>query len=54
MGECGECAAILTAITTSDMAPVTTCILLIASGVAITNLLVDISYAYIDPRIRYS
>jgi peptide/nickel transport system permease protein len=42
----------VTAITTSDMAPVTTCILLIASGVAITNLLVDLSYALIDPRIR--
>jgi peptide/nickel transport system permease protein len=42
----------VTAITTSDMAPVTTCILLIASGVAITNLIVDLSYAWIDPRIR--
>jgi peptide/nickel transport system permease protein len=42
----------VTAITTSDMAPVTTCILLIASGVAITNLIVDLSYALIDPRIR--
>jgi peptide/nickel transport system permease protein len=42
----------VTAITTSDMAPVTTCILLIASGVAVTNLIVDLSYALIDPRIR--
>ena len=42
----------VTAITTSDMAPVSTCILLIASSVAITNLLVDLSYALIDPRIR--
>lgn len=42
----------VTAITTSDMAPVSTCILLIASSVAIANLLVDISYAFIDPRIR--
>ncbi|VTZ65851.1 ABC transporter permease [Sinorhizobium medicae] len=44
----------VTAITTSDMAPVSTCILLIASGVAITNLLVDLSYALIDPRIRHA
>lgn len=43
----------VTAITTSDMAPVSTCILLIASSVAVTNLLVDISYAFIDPRIRH-
>lgn len=43
----------VTAITTSDMAPVSTCILLIASSVAISNLLVDLSYALIDPRIRH-
>jgi peptide/nickel transport system permease protein len=43
----------ITAITTSDMAPVSTCILLIASSVAVTNLLVDLSYALIDPRIRH-
>jgi peptide/nickel transport system permease protein len=43
----------VTAITTSDTAAINTCILLIASGVAITNLLVDISYAFIDPRIRH-
>jgi ABC-type dipeptide/oligopeptide/nickel transport system permease component len=43
----------VTAITTSDMAPINTCILLIASGIALTNLLVDLSYAWIDPRIRY-
>ena len=42
----------VTAITTSDMAPVSTCILLIASSVAVANLLVDLSYAFIDPRIR--
>jgi len=35
------------------MAPVSTCILLVASGVALTNLLVDLSYALIDPRIRH-
>ncbi|GHA24972.1 ABC transporter permease [Devosia pacifica] len=43
----------VTAITTSDMAPVSTCILLIASSVAIANLVVDVSYALIDPRIRH-
>lgn len=43
----------VTAITTSDMAPVNTCILLIASGIALTNLIVDLSYALIDPRIRH-
>lgn len=43
----------VTAITTSDMAPINTCILLIASSIAITNLLVDISYAFIDPRIHH-
>jgi peptide/nickel transport system permease protein len=42
----------VTAITTSDMAPVCTCILLVASTVAVTNLIVDLSYALIDPRIR--
>lgn len=43
----------VSAITSSDMAPINTCILLIATGVAVANLLVDISYAIIDPRIRY-
>ena len=43
----------VTAITTPDMAPVSTCILLIASSVAVTNLIVDLSYALIDPRIRH-
>lgn len=43
----------VTAITTSDMAPVSTCILLIASCVAVANLLVDLSYALIDPRVRH-
>lgn len=44
---------VVDAITSSDMAPVTTCILLIASVVAVTNLAVDIAYAFIDPRIRH-
>ncbi|QDY70532.1 ABC transporter permease [Qingshengfaniella alkalisoli] len=44
---------VVTAITTSDMAPVSTCILLIASCVALTNLLVDLAYVLIDPRIQH-
>ncbi|QQA44705.1 ABC transporter permease [Pelagovum pacificum] len=44
---------VVTAITTSDMAPVSTCILLIASAVALTNLLVDLCYVLIDPRIQH-
>lgn len=43
----------VTAITTSDMAPINTCILLVATGVALSNLIVDLSYAFIDPRIRH-
>lgn len=43
----------VTAITTSDMAPTTSCILLVAVGVAFANLIVDVAYAFIDPRIRY-
>jgi peptide/nickel transport system permease protein len=43
----------VTAITTSDMAPATSCILLVAVGVAFANLAVDVAYAFIDPRIRY-
>ena len=43
----------ITAIVTSDMAPITSCILLVATGVAFSNLVVDILYAFIDPRIRY-
>jgi len=27
--------------------------LIIATGIVVANLLVDISYAYLDPRIRY-
>lgn len=44
---------VVTAITTSDMAPVSTCILLIASCVALTNLIVDLCYVLIDPRIQH-
>jgi ABC-type dipeptide/oligopeptide/nickel transport system permease component len=43
----------VTAITTSDTAPVNTCILLIACSIAITNLLVDLAYAFVDPRIHH-
>jgi len=40
------------AIVTSDMAPINTVLLFVAFGVAMTNMLVDLGYAVIDPRIR--
>jgi len=36
-----------------DFVVVQDCILVIALGIILANLAVDISYAYIDPRIRY-
>ncbi len=39
------------AIVTSDMAPINTVLLFVAFGVAMTNMLVDLGYAVIDPRI---
>jgi peptide/nickel transport system permease protein len=42
------------AIFTQDYAYVQGVTLIIAVAVALTNLLVDISYGWIDPRIRYS
>lgn len=41
------------AISNRDYAIVQTAILLITAGFVILNLLVDVSYAYLDPRIRY-
>jgi len=41
------------AVVTSDSSPVQAVLLIVAFGVAITNLLVDVSYALIDPRIRH-
>ncbi len=43
---------IVTAAQTRDFPVVQYGVLLIASGVTITNLLVDISYGFLDPRIR--
>lgn len=41
------------AVVTSDMAAINAVFLFVAVGVALTNLLVDLSYAVIDPRIRH-
>jgi ABC-type dipeptide/oligopeptide/nickel transport system permease component len=41
------------AVVTSDMAPINAVLLLVAVSIALTNLLVDLGYAFIDPRIRY-
>lgn len=41
------------AISNRDYAIVQTAILLITTGFVVLNLLVDVSYAYLDPRIRY-
>jgi ABC-type dipeptide/oligopeptide/nickel transport system permease component len=40
------------AVITSDMAPINAVLLIGAVSVALTNLLVDISHALVDPRIR--
>ena len=42
------------AIVTSDHAAIQGVLIVIAVAVAVINLLVDLSYAYIDPRIRYA
>jgi ABC-type dipeptide/oligopeptide/nickel transport system permease component len=36
-----------------DFPVIQTIVLLIAAGVVLINLLIDILYAYVDPRIRY-
>jgi len=41
------------AISNRDYSIIQTAILLITTGFVIINLLVDVSYAYLDPRIRY-
>ena len=41
------------AVVTSDMAPINAVLLFLAVGVAFVNLLVDLTYAVIDPRIRH-
>jgi peptide/nickel transport system permease protein len=40
------------AVLTTDLAPINAVLLILAVSVAVTNLLVDIAYAIVDPRIR--
>jgi peptide/nickel transport system permease protein len=35
-----------------DLKPLQACVLVIASGFVVINLLVDLSYTWLDPRIR--
>ena len=44
---------LINSVITNDLAPVNTVIVLVASLVAIINLIGDIGYAIIDPRIRH-
>jgi ABC-type dipeptide/oligopeptide/nickel transport system permease component len=37
-----------------DYAVVQGAVLLVATGFVVLNLLVDVAYAYLDPRIRYA
>ena len=39
---------------TRDYTVVQSIVLIVAVAVVVSNLLVDITYAYLDPRIRYS
>ncbi len=43
---------IVHAIKNLDIKPLQACVLIIAVGFVIVNLLVDVSYAYLDPRVR--
>ncbi len=43
---------LVTSVLSKDVATTQACILLVAIVVSIANLIVDISYGYIDPRIR--
>jgi peptide/nickel transport system permease protein len=45
---------ILTAVVTRDILVVQTMALLFAAVYVLLNLLVDIGYAWLDPRIRYT
>ena len=44
---------LLDAITHRDYAVIQGMLMVVASGFVFMNLIVDIIYAYIDPRIRY-
>ncbi len=41
------------AMLTSDMAPINAILLILAVAIALTNLVVDLAYAVVDPRIRH-
>jgi peptide/nickel transport system permease protein len=43
-----------TAITQSDFPIVQGTVILAALFIVVANILVDIAYAYLDPRVRYS
>lgn len=43
----------LEGVISSDVAVVQTCVLIFAAFAVIANLLVDVTYAVLDPRIRY-
>jgi ABC-type dipeptide/oligopeptide/nickel transport system permease component len=43
----------VTAIKTRDLLLVQGCVLVLAAGFVVINLLTDLSYALLDPRIRY-
>ena len=44
----------ITSVTARDFPLIQANVLVLSVFVVVANLLVDISYAYIDPRIRYS
>jgi len=45
---------VLTSVTSHDFPMVQAAVLLLGASVLLANLLVDLSYAYLNPRIRYS
>ncbi len=45
---------VITAISTRDYPVVQGTVLILTSIVVVLNLLIDLSYAYLDPRIKYS
>jgi peptide/nickel transport system permease protein len=45
---------LVTSVLNKDFIIVQACILVIALLVLLANLLVDISYGWLDPRVRYS
>ena len=45
---------LIDAINAKDTPMIEGCVLMIAFGYAVVNLLVDIVYAFLDPRLKYS